>query len=318
MILGIVMDPVSSIKPWKDSSFAMLLEAQKRGWTIRYMQQNNLYIQNGRCFAAYQPLQVFDNNKDWFQLGNTQQCALSEMDIVLMRKDPPFDMNFIATTYLLELAENEGCLVVNKAASLRDCNEKLFTSYFPQCCADFLVCNNKDQMHDFLKQHQDIIIKPLNGMGGESVFRVRQHDGNTNVIFETVSKHYQEMVMLQRYIPEIRHGDKRILLINGKPVPFALARIPKDGENRGNIAAGGAGIGQALGKRDLWICEQIGPELKKRGLYFVGIDVIGDYLTEINVTSPTCIRELDTQFKLNISATLLDELETQLKKHSTR
>ncbi len=314
MILGIVMDPIESIKPWKDSSFSMLLEAQKRGWSIRYMLQNDLYIQNGRCFSSFKPLEVFDKSKHWFQLGETQQCALSDMNIVLMRKDPPFDMNFIATTYLLELAENEGSLIVNKAASLRDCNEKLFTSYFPQCCVETLVTNNKQQMHNFVNQHHDIIIKPLNGMGGESIFRIQQSDGNTNVIFETVSKHYQEMVMLQKYIPEIKQGDKRILLINGEPIPYALARIPKEGENRGNIAAGGEGVAQTLSKRDLWICEQIGPELKKRGLYFVGIDVIGDYLTEINVTSPTCIRELDTQFNLNISATLLDELETIQKK----
>lgn len=313
MILGIVMDPIENIKPWKDSSFAMLLEAQKRGWSIRYMQQNDLFINNGRCFCSYKSLTVTDNNNDWFELADLDQCALSDMDVVLMRKDPPFDMNFIATTYLLELAEKEGCLVVNKPASLRDCNEKLFTSYFPDCCVDTLVSNNKSQMLEFLKQHKDIIIKPLNGMGGESIFRVQAHDRNTNVIFETVSKHYKELVMLQKYIPEISEGDKRILLINGKPIPFALARIPKEGENRGNIAAGGEGLGQPLSERDLWICNQIGPELIKRGLYFVGIDVIGDYLTEINVTSPTCIRELDTQFNLNISATLFDELEHQLR-----
>ncbi len=314
MILGIVMDPIESIKPWKDSSFAMLLEAQKRGWFIRYMLQTDLFIKNGQCFTSFKTLKVTDNNDHWFELGEAQQCNLADMDIVLMRKDPPFDMNFIATTYLLELAEKEGCLIVNKSASLRDCNEKLFTSYFPQCCVDYLVSNNKERMHDFLKQHKDIIIKPLNGMGGESIFRVKADDGNTNVIFETVSKHYSEMVMLQVYIPEISQGDKRILLINGEPIPYALARIPKQGENRGNIAAGGKGIGQTLSKRDLWICAQIGPELKKRGLYFVGIDVIGDYLTEINVTSPTCIRELDTQFNLNISATLLDKLDIACQK----
>lgn len=313
MILGIVMDPIDSIKPWKDSSFAMLLEAQNRGWSIRYMQQHDLYIKNGRCFCSYQSLSVTDNNESWYQLGKAEHCALSDMDIVLMRKDPPFDMNFIATTYLLELAEKEGCLIVNKSASLRDCNEKLFTSYFPQCCVDNIVTNNKDRMLQFISEHKDIIIKPLNGMGGESIFRIKHGDGNTNVILESVSKHYSEMVMLQVYIPEITQGDKRILLINGKPVPYALARIPQNGENRGNIAAGGEGVGQPLSKRDLWICEQLGDELKNRGLYFVGIDVIGDYLTEINVTSPTCIRELDSQFNLNISALLLDELEATIK-----
>jgi len=314
MILGIVMDPIESIKPWKDSSFAMLLEAQKRGWPIRYMQQNDLFIDNGRCFCRYQTLLVTDNNDGWFKLGEAKQCPLADMDIVLMRKDPPFDMNFVATTHLLELAEKEGTLIVNKSASLRDCNEKLFTSYFPQCCVDTLVSNNQEKMLEFLQRHKDIIIKPLNGMGGESIFRVQTNDGNTNVIFETVSQHYKELVMLQVYIPEISKGDKRILLINGKAIPYALARIPKKGENRGNIAAGGEGVGQPLSKRDLWICDQIGPELKRRGLFFVGIDVIGDYLTEINVTSPTCIRELDTQFNLNISATLFDELENNLSR----
>lgn len=312
MIIGIVMDPISSIKPWKDSSFAMLLEAQKRGWEIRYMLQSSLYIKQGRCFAEYQNLNIKDTTQDWYQLGDKQHSLLSHMDIVLMRKDPPFDMNYITTTYLLELAENEGCLIVNKAQSLRDCNEKLFTSLFPQCCTDFLVSNNKQQMHDFINQYEDCIIKPLNGMGGESIFRVKKGEGNTNVIFETVSKNYSEQVMLQKYIGEIKQGDKRILLINGKPVPYALARLPQKGENRGNIAAGGIGKGQALSEKDLWICQQIGPELKKRGLYFVGIDVIGDYLTEINVTSPTCIRELDQQFNLNISELLLDELEKQI------
>lgn len=309
MILGIVMDPIEGIKPYKDSSFAMLLEAQKRAWQVRYMLQNDLFISNGRCFTQYKTLSVIDNNASWFELGKSEQCALSDMDIVLMRKDPPFDMNFIATTYLLELAEKEGCIIVNKPASLRDCNEKLFSSYFAECCVDTLVSNNKDQMRGFLQKHKDIIIKPLNGMGGESIFRVKVDDGNTNVIFETVSKHYRELVMLQVYIADISKGDKRILLINGKPIPFALARIPQKGENRGNIAAGGKGVGQALSKRDVWICDKIAPELKKRGLYFVGIDVIGDYLSEINVTSPTCIRELDAQFNLNISALLFDDLE---------
>ena len=315
MILGIVMDPIESIRPYKDSSFAMLLEAQRRGWEIRYMQMHDLFLDNGRTLTHYQRLHVEDNRHDWFQLSPSQSCFLSDMDIVLMRKDPPFDMNYIGCTYLLELAEKEGCLIVNKPASLRDCNEKLFTSYFPQCCVDTLVTSQAEHMLSFIDNHPDTIIKPLNGMGGESIFKISRGDGNTNVILETVSKHFTELVMLQTYIPEISQGDKRILLINGTPVPFALARIPKTGENRGNIAAGGEGIAQPLTQRDQWICEQIAPELIKRGLYFVGIDVIGDYLTEINVTSPTCIRELDKQCQLNISATLMDELEQLVKHH---
>lgn len=288
----------------------MLLEAQKRGWEIRYMQAHDLFLKNGRCFAQYQRLEVQDNSQNWFTLLSPFiECPLADMDIVLMRKDPPFDMAYITTTYLLELAEQEGCLVVNKPASLRDCNEKLFTSYFPQCCVDTLVTNQANLMHSFIAEHKQVIIKPLNGMGGESIFKISLGDGNTNVILESVSKHFSEMVMLQRFIADISKGDKRILIINGLAVPYALARIPKQGENRGNIAAGGEGIAQPLSERDQWICEQIAPDLKKRALYFVGIDVIGDYLTEINVTSPTCIRELDQQCQLNISAILLDELE---------
>lgn len=312
MILGIVMDPIDSIKPHKDSSFAMLLEAQVRGWEIRYMQVKDLFVKNGRTHASYQKLTVTDCDHEWFNVSSPQECLLSDMDIVLMRKDPPFDMNYITTTYLLELAEQEGCLVVNKPSSLRDCNEKLFTSYFSQCCVETVVTNQLSLMQSFITEQQDVIIKPLNGMGGESIFKISQGDGNTNVILETVSKHFTEMVMLQKFIPEISQGDKRILIINGQAVPYSLARIPKQGENRGNIAAGGEGIAQPLSQRDQWICDQIAPELKKRGLFFVGIDVIGDYLTEINVTSPTCIRELDKQCNLNISAILLDELEQMI------
>ncbi|MBL7005241.1 MAG: glutathione synthase [Gammaproteobacteria bacterium] len=312
MILGIVMDPIESIKPWKDTSFAMLLEAQKRHWEIRYMLQSDLYLENGKAYSTYKTLTVHDNNEHWFDLGDSQQCPLAEMNIILMRKDPPFDMNYIATTYLLELAEKDGCLVANKAASLRDCNEKVFTSAFPQCCCATTVTSQKHKMHEFLNSHKDIIIKPLNGMGGEAIFRIQHGDGNANVIMETVSQHFSQLVMLQTYLPEISAGDKRILLINGKVIPYSLARIPQQGENRGNIAAGGAGVGQPLSRRDQWICEQLGPELKNRGLYFVGIDVIGDYLTEINVTSPTCVRELDSQYNLNISALLMDELENEI------
>lgn len=304
-----VMDPIESIKPWKDSSFAMMLEAQQRGWQIHYCQMHELYVNNGKLFIHAHRLCVTDQNKHWFEIIEDQHLAVEALDIIMMRKDPPFDSHYIACTYLLDLAEKAGVLVANKPESLRNCNEKLYTTHFPQCCVDFVVTQQKSIMLEFIEMHQDIIIKPLYGMGGESIFRIRRGDGNTSVILESVSQHFNQQVMLQKFIPEINLGDKRILLINGKPIPYALARIPQGGDNRGNLAAGGKGIAQPISARDQWICEQISEDLQKRGLYFAGIDIIGDYLTEINVTSPTCIRELDDQCNINISNTLLDHLE---------
>jgi len=310
--LGIVMDPIESIKPWKDSSLAMMLEAQSRGWQIFYFLLDDIFLDNGVATGNFKTLQLYDDDQHWFDYGETGRCRLDQLDAILMRKDPPFDLEYIYCSYILEQAEEGGTLVVNKTASLRDCNEKLFTRMFPQCCVDNLVSRNPEILKDFIEQHQDIIIKPLDGMGGQSIFRIQAGDPNTNAIIEAVSKNGTSQTMVQRYIPEISEGDKRILLIDGVAVPFALARLPAAGENRGNIAAGATTRGQPLSERDHWLCAQIGAELRARGLLFVGIDVIGDYITEINVTSPTCIRELDRDFNLNISADLFECIEQRL------
>lgn len=310
--LGIVMDAIDSIKPYKDSSFAMLLEAQRRGFEIYYMQQQDLYMDSGISYANSQRLSVTDQTRDYYRLTQPKTIKLSELDVILMRKDPPFDLEYIYTSYLLEQAEEQGTLIVNKPQSLRDCNEKLFTRAFPQCCTPTRVARDASLLKDFLSEHQDIIIKPLDGMGGQSIFRIQQGDPNTNAIIEAVTQYGKRQTMVQKFIPEISAGDKRILLIDGEPVPYALARIPAAGENRGNLAAGASSRGQPLSDRDYWICQQIAPTLRQKGLIFVGIDVIGDYLTEINVTSPTCIRELDSQFHLNISGDLFDCIEFKL------
>ncbi|MBI3345225.1 MAG: glutathione synthase [Gammaproteobacteria bacterium] len=310
--LGVVMDPIAAINIKKDSTFAMLLEAQRRGWPIAYMEQGDLFLRDGKTFARICTLRVQDNAEHWFDLGAETVESLSALDVILMRKDPPFDMEYIYATYLLERAETEGVLVVNKPQSLRDCNEKLFTARFPQCTPPTLVTRSKTRLRDFLNEFGDIILKPLGGMGGASVFRLRAGDPNLNVVIETMTEHEQRFVMAQKFIPEISEGDKRILMINGEPVPYALARIPAEGETRGNLAAGGRGVGVPLSPRDRWICEQVGPVLREKGLLFVGLDVIGDYLTEINVTSPTCVRELDALYGLNIAALLLDAVEKQV------
>jgi len=310
--LGVVMDPVGSINPKKDSTLAMLIETQTRGWQIHYMEQRDLYMKDNRPFAYMQRLTVRDDVHDWFELSGGDQRSLADLDVILMRKDPPFDMEYIYTTYLLELAEKDNVLVVNKPASLRNANEKLSTAWFPQCTAPNLVACNPEQIKLFLAEHHDIILKPLSAMGGESIFRVRLDEPNINVIIEVMTNRGQKSVMAQRYIPEISEGDKRILLIAGEPVPYALARIAAPGETRANLATGGKGIGVPLTERERWICQQVGPLLKDMGLLFVGLDVIGDYLTEINVTSPTCIRELDKLYDLNISALLMDKIEAML------
>lgn len=303
------MDPIDKITIKKDSSFAMLLAAQAKGWSIHYMEQSDLFLHQGMVSALMRPLQVVEDKANWFQLGESATRALTHLDIILMRKDPPFDMEYIYSTYLLEQAQAAGVLVVNDPQSLRDANEKLYTAWFPQCCPDTLVTRKKQLIRSFQKQHGDIILKPLDGMGGASIFRVPLGDPNTSVIIETLTEHGNKSVMAQKYIPEIIDGDKRILMINGEPVPYALARIPALGETRGNIAAGGRVEGRPLTDNDRWICQQVGPMLRKKGLLFVGLDVIGNYLTEINVTSPTCIRELDNQFNLDIAGDLMDCLE---------
>lgn len=304
--LGMLMDPIGSINIKKDSSFAMLLAAQTRGWELLYLEQSDLFLRDGRVYAHLRRLRVQDDPKGWFELDAPHTEPLEKLDILLMRKDPPFDMEYIYTTHLLDRAEAEGVRVVNRPASLRDCNEKLYTAWFPECCAPTLVTRSDAQLREFLAEQGDIVLKPLHGMGGASIFRVRAGDPNTGVILETLTEHGTRFAMAQRFIPEISTGDKRILMIDGEPVPYALARIPKEGESRGNLAAGGRGEGVELSARDRWICERVGPELRARGLTFVGLDVIGDYLTEINVTSPTCIRELDKIYGLDIAGQLMD------------
>lgn len=310
--LGVIMDPIASIHYKKDSSLAMLLAAQRRGWTLWYMEQSDLYISEGRARARMRQLDVMADPQDWYRFGVEREVPLADLDVILMRKDPPVDSQFVVTTQLLSMAEAEGCLVVNPPAVLRDCNEKLFATQFPQCTPPLLVSRDPARLRAFHREHGDIVLKPLDGMGGRSVFRVRADDANLGVIIETLTDHGQRQIMAQQFLPAIRDGDKRILLIEGEPVPYALARIPSEGENRGNLAAGGRGEGRPLTERDRWICAQVGPALKARNLMFVGIDVIGDYLTEINVTSPTCIRELDAAFGLDIAGDLMAAIARRL------
>ncbi|BBP46756.1 glutathione synthetase [Thiosulfatimonas sediminis] len=315
MKLGIVMDPISQIKPHKDSSFAMLLEAQRRGYELYYMQPEDLFLQNGNAYADTTLLKVWDRgiNEQFYGFGHSQSIALRELDIILIRQDPPFNNDYLYSTHILEQAETEGVLVVNKPQSLRDANEKLFASWFPNCIPTTLVSAKADKLRAFVEQQQDTIFKPLDAMGGASIFRVKANDPNISVIIESMTDHGKHYIMAQAFLPEILQGDKRILLIYGEPIAYTLARIPKAGETRGNIAAGGTGVGMEITERERWLCEQIKPTIQAKGLHFVGLDVIGDYITEINVTSPTCIRELDAQFGLNIAGVLFDHLEQQLK-----
>jgi glutathione synthase len=309
---GVVMDPISTITIKKDTTFAILLEAQTRNWDLWYMEQSDLFMRDGRSYARMRQLQVSDDQDGWFKFSREQEAPLDSLHTILMRKDPPFDMEYIYSTYLLDLAEQRGTLVVNRPGSLRDANEKLFTAWFPQCCAPTLVSRSHSKIVEFLQEQGDIILKPLDGMGGNSIFRVSHGDLNTNVIIETLSANGSQQIMAQRFIPEISSGDKRIIMVDGEPIPYALSRIPQKGELRGNLAAGGTGEGVPLSDRDRWIAAEVGPELKRRGILFAGLDVIGEYLTEINITSPTCVRELDSQFDLNISAQLLDRIEEKI------
>jgi len=311
--LGVVMDPIGAINFHKDSTLAMLLAADKRGWELYYMEQGDLFLQDGRCHARLSPLQVRTDEHDWFSLSETVAVPLDELDVVLMRKDPPVNMEFIYTTFLLERAEAHGTLVLNRPRAIRNASEKLYTAWFPECCPPTRVSRDIQILKEFLAEHGDIIVKPLDGMGGASVFRVQQQDPNLNVILETITGNGTISAMAQRYIPEITAGDKRILMIDGEPFPHALARIPASGETRGNLAAGGRGEGVDLSERDRWICAQTGPALREQGLLFVGLDVIGDYLTEINVTSPTCIRELDTLYNADIAGQLMDAIDSRLQ-----
>ncbi len=311
--LGIVMDPINAIHYKKDSSLAMLLAAQARQWELFYLEPDDLFLSDGKAMGRMRALKVHADPKHWFDLGEPETAPLDKLDVVLMRKDPPFDNEFLYATHILEAAERDGVLVVNRAASLRDCNEKLFATQFPQCAPTNVVSRRADILRAFAQQHRDVILKPLDGMGGSMIFRIRENDPNLSVIIETLTRHGQQQIMAQRYLPEIVDGDKRILMINGEPVPYCLARIPQQGETRGNLAAGGRGEARPLTERDRWIASQVGPTLRERGLLFVGLDVIGDYLTEINVTSPTCIREIDAAYDTDIGGRLMDCIEEQLK-----
>ncbi len=306
------MDPIESITVKKDTTLAMLLAAQKRGWIIHYMLQSDLYLDAGSARASVRTLSVADDPQSWFSFGNSNNISLADLDIILMRKDPPFDMDYIYATYILEQAEREGTLIVNKPQSLRDCNEKLFATQFPQCCPPLIVACSAEKLKAFYDEHQDVIYKPLDGMGGASIFRVSAIDPNLSVIIETLTEGGRKQIMAQKFIPDIVNGDKRILLIDGKPIDYALARVPAIGETRGNLAAGGSGVAQELTDRDRWICEQVATTVKEKGLLFVGLDIIGDYLTEINVTSPTCMREIEHAFSLDIAGDLMDCIQEKL------
>jgi len=305
----VVMDPIASIKPAKDSTFAMLLEAQRRGHRLHYALPGSLAVADGTAQAMTALLEVRDSKTDWYSIGPAAARPFAAGDLVLMRSDPPVDANYLHNTQILGLAQQAGALVVNDPRGLRDMNEKLAALEFPQCCPPTLVSREAAALKAFIAEHGEAVLKTLDGMGGRSIFRARHGDPNTNVILETLTEGGRHLAMAQRYLPEIAQGDKRILLIDGEPVDYCLARIPQGDEFRGNLAAGGRGEGRPLSERDRWIAAQVGPEMRRRGMQFVGLDVIGDWLTEVNVTSPTCIRELDAQFGLNIAGQLFDALE---------
>ena len=310
--LGVVMDPIGRISPKKDSSLAMLLEAERRGHEIHYFEQGDLRLDSGRPFGRSRRLTVRDSKDDWYSLGEPGDQPLGELDVILMRKDPPFDMEYVYSTYILERAADAGALVVNRPDSLRDMNEKVYTAWFADCAPGTLITRSMPELRAFLREHGDVVVKPLDGMGGRSIFVVRKGEKNANVIFETLTDNGRRYAMAQVFVPEISAGDKRILLVDGEPVPYALARIPSADDNRGNLVMGATAEGRELTERDRFICSRVGPVLKERGVVFAGIDVIGDYLTEINVTSPTGIRELDRLFSLNIAGLMFDAIEARL------
>ena len=309
------MDDISSIKPHKDSTFAMMLEAQARHWEIYTFDSSDMYYSDGKVIADSRKTLVNDSESDWHSREDAQPLSLGALDAVFMRKDPPFDMDYIYATYLLEQLESDGVLVVNKPSSLRDANEKLFALNFPECIPKTLVSSNIEKLNTFINEIKTVVVKPLDGMGGTDIYKLSHGDRNIEEVLQKITNHQSRYIMAQEFLPEIKEGDKRILLINGKPVDYALARLPAEGSFKGNLAAGAKGVGQPLSERDRYLCSQIAPILIKKELMFVGLDVIGDYITEINVTSPTCIRELDKQFGLNISAMLLDEVENRLSLH---
>ncbi|UJB20320.1 MULTISPECIES: glutathione synthase [Lysobacter] len=309
----VVMDPIGSIKIAKDSTFAMLLEAQRRGHRLWYVEPGGLSLVGGKAVAKVASLTVRDDKAGWHELGDWSQIELGAAHVILMRKDPPVDAEYLHDTQILSVAQRAGAFVINDPQGLRDYNEKLAALLFPQCCIDTLVSRDAAQLKAFVQQHGQAVLKPLDGMGGRSIFRAAAGEANLNVILETLGDGGRHLVMAQKFLPQISAGDKRILLVDGVPVDYALARIPQGDEFRGNLAAGGRGEGRPLSDRDRWIAHEVGPEMKRRGMLFVGLDVIGDYMTELNVTSPTCIRELDEQFGLNIAGLLFDAIEARLQ-----
>jgi len=310
--LGIISDPISGFNIKKDTGFAMMLEAQKRGFEIHYMEMNDLFLRGGQSFATSSVATVFDNTEKWYELQEKQTIALADLDVILMRKDPPFDTEYIYATYLLERAEQAGTLVINKPQSLRDANEKLFTAWFSEHTPDTLVTREQTHIRAFLEEHKDIILKPLDGMGGASIFRVKQDDPNIGVICETLTNHGSQYAMAQNFIPAIKDGDKRVLVVNGEVIPYCLARIPQGGETRGNLAAGGRGEARPITDVERKIAEAVAPTLIEKGLIFVGLDIIGDRLTEINVTAPTCVKEIEAAYDISITGKLFDAIEHKL------
>lgn len=310
--IGFVMDRIETINPKKDTTLAIMLEAQSRGWELVYLTFEDIILNNDKAEGSLRFIKVFNDLDRWFEVLHTVNSPLKLLDVIFMRKDPPFDIEYIMATYILEQAQKEGVLLINNPRSLRDANEKVFTSVFPQCCPPSVLTRSKEVIKKFIDLHQKIVLKPTDKMGGQSIFVISKNDTNTNVIIEEMTKFGSKYVQAQAYIPEIIHGDKRILLVNGVPITKGISRIPQNNDHRGNMAAGAIVKGFELTERDLWICEQLGQELKTRGLFFVGIDVIGDYLTEINVTSPTGIREIDKIFNLNCSSIVFDAVEQLL------
>ena len=309
MKLGIVMDPIETINFKKDSTLAMMIEAQNKNHELFYMTPDSLYINSGISYAASSKVEVKNDPLGWFELEEEKLIKLSQLDAILMRQDPPFNSNYIYNTYVLEMASREGVSIFNNPRSLRDCNEKVFATEFPQCCTKHLVTSHKKLLTDFVEEHNDTVIKPLDGMGGASIFRLKKNDPNLNVILETITLHFTQKVMIQEYIPEIAEGDKRVLIINGEPMSAAIARIPAQGELRGNLAAGASAVAKSLSDRDMWICKEVGPSLVEKGLLLVGLDIIGDYLTEINVTSPTCFKEYRELCGIDVAKTFIEAVE---------
>ncbi|HEY1076649.1 MAG TPA: glutathione synthase [Fontimonas sp.] len=307
------MDPIATIKPYKDTTLALMLAAQRRGWQLHYLEMQDLWLRDGVAMGNARPLTVFDDNRHWFEFtGEAQAGQLGEFDAILMRKDPPFDLEYVAATYILERAEEQGALVANKPRSLRDCNEKMFTAWFPQCTPPTLFSRDARTLRAFHAEHGDVIYKPVDGMGGQGIFRVAADGMNLGAVLEALTDNGRTTIVAQRYLPAIKDGDKRILMVDGEAVPYCLARVPMAGETRGNLAAGGSGRPQPLSERDRWIAAQVGPRLKALGLLFVGLDVIGEHLTEINVTSPTCAREIDKAYGTDIGGELIQALERRL------